>query len=249
MPGFDDVEKLLDAAADKGSANASRENRRPSDSERGAKDDRRERDLVGLGKDYEKERRRRDGSVERGHQGEDLMSPRSDRGSAHGSHRSRRRSRSREAERFRSRRDRYSEQDRAGGDYYRGGGRARSRSRSPDDDRHYRPLGPRRRERDDPHDLDRYRQRERDRDRVDRRDRGGRPPRRSRSPRRPAEPEPKLTDDERDRRTVFVQQLAARLRTKDLIRFFEKVGPVKDAQIVKDRVSQRSKGQVFHRNC
>lgn len=55
-------------------------------------------------------------------------------------------------------------------------------------------------------------------------------------------PEPQLTEDERDRRTVFVQQLAARLRTKELIQFFEKVGPVKEAQIVKDRVSGRSKG-------
>lgn len=55
---------------------------------------------------------------------------------------------------------------------------------------------------------------------------------------------PQLTEDERDRRTVFVQQLAARLRTKELITFFEKVGPVKEAQIVKDRVSGRSKGYV-----
>ncbi|KAK1584192.1 hypothetical protein Q3G72_030672 [Acer saccharum] len=55
-------------------------------------------------------------------------------------------------------------------------------------------------------------------------------------------PEPQLTEDERDRRTVFVQQLAARLRTKELIQFFEKIGPVKEAQIVKDRVSGRSKG-------
>jgi RNA-binding protein 23/39 len=53
---------------------------------------------------------------------------------------------------------------------------------------------------------------------------------------------PELNDDERDRRTIFVQQLAARLRTKDLTQFFEKVGPVKEAQIVKDRVSGRSKG-------
>jgi hypothetical protein len=56
---------------------------------------------------------------------------------------------------------------------------------------------------------------------------------------------PPLTEDERDRRTVFVQQLAARLRTKELIAFFEKVGPVKEAQIVKDRVSGRSKGYVL----
>jgi RNA-binding protein 39 len=39
-----------------------------------------------------------------------------------------------------------------------------------------------------------------------------------------------------------VQQLAARLRTRELKEFFEKVGPVNEAQIVKDRISQRSKG-------
>jgi len=53
---------------------------------------------------------------------------------------------------------------------------------------------------------------------------------------------PVLTEEERDLRTVFVQQLAARLRTKELIKFFEKAGPVREAQIVKDRVSGRSKG-------
>ena len=42
-----------------------------------------------------------------------------------------------------------------------------------------------------------------------------------------------------------MQQLAARLRTKELMAFFEKVGPVKEAQIVKDRVSGRSKGYVL----
>ncbi|KAK4067806.1 hypothetical protein Trihar35433_6366 [Trichoderma harzianum] len=51
-----------------------------------------------------------------------------------------------------------------------------------------------------------------------------------------------LTEDERDRRTVFVQQLAARLRTRELKEFFEKVGAVNEAQIVKDRISGRSKG-------
>ncbi|CAI7656531.1 RNA recognition motif domain eukaryote [Penicillium freii] len=101
---------------------------------------------------------------------------------------------------------------RSSGDFYRGGGRARSRSRSPYDDRHYRPN---------------RRQRE-----EERRPRRGSPSRKS--------PEP--NEDERDRRTIFVQQLASRLRPKDLITFFEKAGPVKDAQIVKDRVSGRSKG-------
>jgi RNA-binding protein 39 len=41
---------------------------------------------------------------------------------------------------------------------------------------------------------------------------------------------------------VFVQQLAAALRTKQLKAFFEQSGPVVEAQIVKDRVSGRSKG-------
>jgi RNA-binding protein 39 len=54
----------------------------------------------------------------------------------------------------------------------------------------------------------------------------------------PAQP----TEDERDRRTVFVQQLAARLRTRELKEFFEVIGPVNEAQIVKDRISGRSKG-------
>lgn len=41
---------------------------------------------------------------------------------------------------------------------------------------------------------------------------------------------------------MFVQQLAARLRTRELKVFFEKIGPVTEAQIVKDRISMRSKG-------
>jgi RNA-binding protein 23/39 len=56
------------------------------------------------------------------------------------------------------------------------------------------------------------------------------------------EASPQLTDEERDQRTVFVQQLASRLRTKELIQFFEQCGQVREAQIVKDRVSGRSKG-------
>ena len=131
----------------------------------------------------------------------------------------------------------YKQEDRGG----------RRRSRSPD---YYRPSE---------HyggDRDRYRERD-DRDRDgrgsrnsyrggDRRDgdrREGDRRRRSPSPRRERKPRtPEPTEDERDRRTVFVQQLAARLRSKDLIAFFEKVGPVKEAQIVKDRISGRSEG-------
>jgi RNA-binding protein 39 len=140
----------------------------------------------------------------------------SERGSANGGVRNRRRSRSprdRQDKNYRTR------DERSGGDYYRGG--------QDDDDRYYRP-GDRGDRRDDR------------RDRRDRRD--DRPERRDdrRRERRRTPPEP--TDDERDRRTVFVQQLAARLRTHQLVDFFSQVGPVKEAQIVKDRVSNRSKG-------
>lgn len=143
-----------------------------------------------------------------------------------------------------------SDAHRNGGDYYRGGARPRSRSpgrlrsRSPaGDDRHYRPSNGGRHDRDDRsrRDGDRHSTR----DRSPRRDRDrdyNRGPRGSQARARTPEP----TDDERDRRTVFVQQLAARLRTRDLESFFSKVGPVKEAQIVKDRVSGRSKGYLFH---
>jgi RNA-binding protein 39 len=162
----------------------------------------------------------------------------SDRASANGSVRSRRRSRSpvrsrrdsRDRDSYRARDyNRYAhvrdvrDRDRPGsGDYYNGTGRPSAY----DDDR-YRPG----RDRSPPR---------RDRDRPPR---GGRDQHRSHEPRRAKTPEP--TDDERDRRTVFVQQLAARLRTKELKSFFEQVGPVVEAQIVKDRVSQRSKGYIY----
>ncbi|OAA78421.1 Splicing factor, CC1-like protein [Akanthomyces lecanii RCEF 1005] len=103
------------------------------------------------------------------------------------------------------------------GDYYRSGRGGRSRSRSPR--RHNR--------RDD-----------RDRDRRDRHHGRGRDD----DARDKADGPAPLNEDERDRRTVFVQQLAARLRTRELKEFFEKVGPVTEAQIVKDRISGRSKG-------
>ena len=153
----------------------------------------------------------------------------SDKGSANGSVRSRRRSRSPEPDRHRRSRehDSYHYRDRQERiDRYEGGGRY-----ARDDDR-YRPgrdydtRGPR-------DDRERSPRRRDDRDR-----RGGRE--RLRTPPKKVTPEP--TDDERDRRTVFVQELAARLRSRELRQFFEQVGHVVDAQIVKDRVSGRSKG-------
>ncbi|KAI5851139.1 hypothetical protein DFP73DRAFT_609941 [Morchella snyderi] len=151
----------------------------------------------------------------------DDRSPRSER------HRERRASRDSDRRRTGRRDSYYDERD----DYDYSSSRYRHRSRERDDDR-YSSRRDRDRRESDYYDGGR-------RDRLDRRSRS---PRRRAGNRRTRSRSPQLTEDERDRRTVFVQQLAARLRTKELITFFEKVGPVKEAQIVKDRVSGRSKG-------
>ena len=118
--------------------------------------------------------------------------------------------------RYRSRSREYRKDDRNG------------RTRLPDRDLDtYRPGGHR------PDRDERPRDGEAGRDRSSP-DRGSRP--------KSSSPEPRLTEDERDKRTVFVQQLSQRLRSKQLVAFFEQAGPVKEAQIVKDRVSGRSKG-------
>ena len=246
MSGLD-VEALLDSTANTAPPDAKDSRAADRDSKyKGDRGDRRDRDRRRDGsRDRDRDRKRRDRSRDRGIRGrkdadgdEVMRSPRSDRGSINESHRSRKRSRSKDSDRRHSRRHKDSADPEdgyrgSGGDYYRGsGGRARTRSRSPIDDRYYRPGGRVRRDDD-----------ERIRDRSPRRDRNsGR--KRTPSPKRvkSKSPTPQPTEDERDRRTVFVQQLAARLRTKELIAFFEKVGPVKEAQIVKDRVSGRSKG-------
>lgn len=189
--------------------------------EREENDERRSRKSRGLGEDEE-------------------MKDASDKGSANGSVRSRRRSRSPDANRRRDRhyRDRsdplappYRDDDRfSHGDTYYGSGRVESYRPGRDggngrprtrDGHHERSRSPR---------PDPYERRNPDHRRPEPGSRRG----------KPKSPEP--TDDERDRRTVFVQQLAARLRTKELKAFFEQVGGVVDAQIVKDRVSGRSKG-------
>lgn len=212
MSGLD-VEALLESTA--APAQDTPRSQEPDDRSKADSSERRDRSR-------DRERRRRDRSRRDADGDEDMKSPKSEHGSANGSHRSRKRSKSRDSRRSRRDRDDYRS---GGGDFYRGGGRARTRSRSPFDDRYYRPGS------------GRSRRDERDEDRRSRRER-----RRSPSPR---DKTPPLNEDERDRRTIFVQQLAARLRTKELIAFFEKVGPVKEAQIVKDRVSGRSKGYVF----
>lgn len=213
-----DVEALLDAAAN--GADSSKDKKATSNGDSHTNGDRSERG--DRSSRHDRDRSPRDSSRDRRRRGsrtpksEADRTPRSDAGSS--THKSRRRSRSRDRDSRRSRRHRGGE-----GDYYRG---ARSRSRSPN--RYYRPRD-NRRDRDDDR---RGSHRGRDDDR--RRARRGS---RSRDPSPPA-----LTEDERDRRTVFVQQLAARLRTRELKEFFEKAGPVAEAQIVKDRVSNRSKG-------
>lgn len=54
-----------------------------------------------------------------------------------------------------------------------------------------------------------------------------------------------MTPEERDARTVFCMQLAARIRTRDLEDFFSAVGKVRDVRIISDRNSRRSKGIAY----
>lgn len=56
-------------------------------------------------------------------------------------------------------------------------------------------------------------------------------------------------EDDSEARSVFVSQLAAKMTARDLGYFFEdKLGEnsVMDSRIVTDRLSRRSKGQVYH---
>ncbi|KAI9705206.1 MAG: hypothetical protein M1820_005353 [Bogoriella megaspora] len=246
-----DVDALLDST----SQNASSE---PSSARRSDR-----------GPDRGRDKRRNDSKerlpIRTKHRDEDLAST---RGSANGD---RHRSQSRDSGRRHRNNHRNSadldEVSHGDSDRYRGPGRRgphlRARSRSPISDS-YRPDGRSRREHNDrARDDHRYRDRDYDRRDQERRDRERNRDRNSRNrddhdhrdqepedsskPARRREPSPRrstpqATDDERDRRTVFCQQLAARLRSKELVAFFEKVGPVKEAQIVKDRVSNRSKG-------
>ncbi|ORY05609.1 splicing factor, CC1-like protein [Basidiobolus meristosporus CBS 931.73] len=55
-------------------------------------------------------------------------------------------------------------------------------------------------------------------------------------------PSPPVSEADRDRRTVFVMQLAARLRHREFLDFFSTAGRVREAKIVADRNSRRSKG-------
>ncbi|KAM6201608.1 putative RNA-binding protein 23 [Rhynchocyon petersi] len=58
-----------------------------------------------------------------------------------------------------------------------------------------------------------------------------------------------LSPEERDARTVFCMQLAARIRPRDLEDFFSTVGKVRDVRIISDRNSRRSKGIAYVEFC
>ncbi|OCT60594.1 MGC81970 protein isoform X1 [Xenopus laevis] len=69
------------------------------------------------------------------------------------------------------------------------------------------------------------------------------PPKREKSPVRG--PIDNLSPEERDSRTVFCMQLAARIRPRDLEEFFSTVGKVRDVRMISDRNSRRSKGIAY----
>ncbi|XP_044130200.1 probable RNA-binding protein 23 isoform X1 [Bufo gargarizans] len=136
--------------------------------------------------------------------------------------RDRRRSRSRSRERHRRRSSRHRSHERryrsrSGGRGYRS--RSRDRSHRRERSRHYSPGR-------------RYT-----------RSKSRSPRHKEKSPLR--KPEPNLTPEERDARTVFCMQLAARIRTRDLEDFFSAVGKVRDVRIISDRNSRRSKGIAY----
>ncbi|CAJ1051229.1 RNA-binding protein 39-like isoform X1 [Xyrichtys novacula] len=134
--------------------------------------------------------------------------------------------------------------------------RSRSRERKQSKSRDKKKS--RSRSRDRKRSRSRDRRRSRSRERRNSRERGGRyrdhhkhrrrsksksPPRKEKSPIRL--PIDNLTPEERDARTVFCMQLAARIRPRDLEDFFSAVGKVRDVRMISDRNSRRSKGIAY----
>ncbi|XP_061634538.1 RNA-binding protein 39b isoform X1 [Phyllopteryx taeniolatus] len=107
------------------------------------------------------------------------------------------------------------------------------------------------RERKPSHSKERHRSRSRSRERAGRykarkspvRKRSKSPFKKEKSPIR--QPIDNLTPEERDARTVFCMQLAARIRARDLEDFFSAVGKVRDVRMISDRNSRRSKGIAY----
>ncbi|GAA6062063.1 hypothetical protein JCM10212_003561 [Sporobolomyces blumeae] len=125
--------------------------------------------------------------------------------------------------------------------YRRGDGRSRSRSRDRGG-RYYDDVPPPSRDRD------RRSSRRGGDDYDDRRSRHRRSPsydeyRRASPPRRARSPSPGLSEEQREMRSVFVNQIAARITDRELGIFFEThAGKVRDARVIVDRISRRSKG-------
>lgn len=134
----------------------------------------------------------------------------------------------------------------------------RSRSRDGKRSRSRDRKRSRSRERKRSRSRDRRRSRSRSREHRRSRERGGRyrdhhkhrrrsrsksPVRKEKSPIR--QPIDNLTPEERDARTVFCMQLAARIRPRDLEEFFSAVGKVRDVRMISDRNSRRSKGIAY----
>lgn len=69
------------------------------------------------------------------------------------------------------------------------------------------------------------------------------PERRTRSPEPPSAA--LLSESQRDRRTVFCRQLAQRLESWQLKEFCEEAGRVRDAKVVYDKISRKSKGVAY----
>ncbi|XP_072100093.1 RNA-binding protein 39a isoform X3 [Mobula birostris] len=128
--------------------------------------------------------------------------------------------------------------------------RSRSRERRRSKDRERRRS--RSRERKSSKSRDHRRSRSKDRRRVERgryrspfrrRSRSRSPHKKDKSPVR--EPIDNISPEERDARTVFCMQLAARIRPRDLEEFFSSVGKVRDVRMISDRNSRRSKGIAY----
>ncbi|XP_039896886.1 RNA-binding protein 39-like isoform X2 [Simochromis diagramma] len=118
--------------------------------------------------------------------------------------------------------------------------RSRSRSRDGKRSRSRDRKRSRSRERKRSRSRDRRRSRSRSREHRRSRERGGRY--RDHHKQQPID---NLTPEERDARTVFCMQLAARIRPRDLEEFFSAVGKVRDVRMISDRNSRRSKGIAY----
>ncbi|ORZ18826.1 hypothetical protein BCR42DRAFT_436152 [Absidia repens] len=139
-------------------------------------------------------------------------------------------------------RSRYETDERSPSRSHRSHSRHRSQHRSPSYERH--------RSYSRSHRDDRYREDRRHRSRDRYRYRSRSPRRRGHSPdrysrrhgHRDRSYSPPVPPEERDRRTVFVTQLAQRLKNREFHEFFSQAGRVRDARIISDRNTRRSKG-------